>query len=167
MKKLFLLVSVLVTFLFVSISTAADKDEVQKFISDIQGTQSTTAFIHENTGKHDHFRTSWKEHYATLIPLPGSTGLQLIVRDYQDYYTVHNACGFIIIIVSDLNADGVVDKWHKSYFIKLNDSFLFSPSYPPGYLNYDWSKMTLEEAQIVFDMELKYQKDNASKAELW
>jgi len=168
MKKI-IICSLVLSFLFLigftGTSRATDTSDVSKAIEILSKSVSKQLSIHENTGKHDHFPTTWKMHYAMLIEgsFPGGV-FQLIVRDYRSYYTVHDACGFTIIILVDYNKDGKVDEWTKAYYIKLDNRYILSPPYPPGYLNKDWNKMTQEEAQKVYDEELKYFIENSGLA---
>jgi len=156
MKKIIicgLVLSFLFFIGFTGTSRAADPSDVSKIVKILSSIESKQLVIHENTGAHDHFPTTWKKHYALLY---GQDFFQLVVRDYKSYYTVHDACGFTIILLDDINRDGKVDQWVKHYYIKLDNRYILSPHYPPGYLNKDWSKMTREEAQKVYDEELKY-----------
>lgn len=154
-------------------SIAADKNDVQKLMSLMKSGEvnlwanqkSKVLHIYENTGPHDYFETTFKKHYAVIERHPaGFEMFTIIVRDYKDFYTTHDAQGFILVILVDFNRDGVVDKWRKDYVILLDGSMILMPHYPPGYINQDWYKMNREEAQKIFDEELNYMLENTDKA---
>ena len=150
-------------------SNAADKNDVTKLINLMKSgevklwnkTNPLVICIHENTGFHDHFPALYKKHYALL-----KTGghFVLIVRDYMEYGTC-DARGFVLWIMGDDNKDGIVDIWDKDFIIFVNGSYILNPRYPEGYRNSDWFKTTREEAQKMFDAELKYILENVDKAE--
>jgi len=169
MKKLLMLGLVLVfIFSMISISHGADAKDVNKLINLMKSgevklwnkTYPLVVCIHENTGLHDHFLTLYKRHYALLKK---EVGLTLLMRDYKEYGTL-DARGFVLWVMVDDNRDGIVDKWHKEYIIIINEGDVLNPRYPEGYLNLDWLKMTREEAQKLFDAELKYILENIDKA---
>ena len=154
-------------------SGAVDQNKVEKLISTIKlgkvnlwnDVGNKVVHIYENTGAHALFETTYKKHYAIIERAPnGAEYLELIVRDYQDYYTTHDARGFILIILVDYNKDGKVDAWRKDYVILQDESTILMPRYPSGYLNQDWFKLTQEEAQKIFDEELNYILENIDKA---
>jgi len=174
MKKLLMLGLVLVfAFGITFISGASDQNKVEKLMSTIKSGEvnlwndvgNKVIRIHENTGNHDHFKTTYKRHYAIIDRGPsGDECLTIVVRDYQEYYTSHDARGFILIALVDYDKDGKVDDWRKDYVILLDESTILIPRYPEGYLNQDWFKLTQEEVQKIFDAELDYILDNIDKA---
>ena len=175
MKKLFMLGLVLVFAFGITFSSnAADQNKVEKLILIMKSGEvnlwdnsvgNIVLYLYENTGQHDSFETTYKKHFAIINKGPdGADFLTIVVRDYQDYYTMHDACGFIMVTMADFNNDGRVDKWHQNYVILLDKHFILSPFYPPGYLNQDWSKCTPEKAQKIFDEELNYILKNTNKA---
>jgi len=174
MKKLFML-GVMLIFILAAASNniASDQNNVEKLIEVIKSGEvnlwrdgnEKVLYIYENTGKHNHFETTYKKHFATLRKgADNSEWLMVGLRDYQDYYTIHNARGFILVVLVDYNNDGKVDNWRKDYMIALDDYHILKPFYPPGYLNKDWFKMPREEAQKIFDKELNYILENVDKA---
>ena len=174
MKKLFMLGLMLIFMFGASFSNiASDQNNVEKLIEIIKSGKvnlwvdrnEKVLYIYENTGKHDHFETTYKKHYVTLKKgADNSEWLVIGLRDYQDYYTIHNARGFILVILVDYNNDGKIDTWRKDYIIALDAYHILSPFYPPGYINKDWFKMSREEAQKIFDKELNYILENIDKA---
>jgi hypothetical protein len=177
MKKLLMLGVALVFMFGIGFSSiAADKNKVNELVNMIQSGKvnlwaddgvKKVMHVYENTGQHDKFETTFKKHYAIVDKHPAGFGyLTLIVRDYQDYYTIHDAQGFILVILVDYNKDGIVDDWRKDYLILLDGDYFLIPNYPPGYLNHDWFKMSREEAQKIFDEELNFMLNNADKAKL-
>ena len=118
--------------------------------------------IYENTGKHNHFPTTWKDHYYFVMKR-NIYGVELavpyfhiVVRDYQNFYTSHDAMGFVMVSMADFNNDGEVDWWMKDFVIVLDGYTILRPHYPEGYVNYDWFELTREEAQAIFDAEIKF-----------
>lgn len=174
MKKLLMLGLALMFAFGISLSIAANKNKVDELVSimkagkvNLWATDGTTRVMHiyENTGQHDHFETTFKKHYAVVERHPaGFEMFSLIVRDYQDFYTIHEAQGFILVILVDYDKDGIVDDWRKDYLILLDKSYFLIPNYPPGIINYDWFKMSREEAQKIYDDELNFMLENSDKA---
>lgn len=174
MKKLLLLGLALVFAFGIGInSIAADSNDVQKLMSLMKSGEvklwgnsdrAKVMHIYENTGNHNNFETTFKKHYALIEKHPGGETFKLIVRDYQNYYTIHDARGFILIILADYDRDGKVDQWRKDYVILLDDHFILIPHYPSGLINTDWYKMSREEAQKIFDEELKYMLEHKNEA---
>jgi hypothetical protein len=174
MKKLLMLGLALVFMLGIGFSSiAADRSDVEKLVSLIKSgeiklwtdtPEMKVMHVYENTGKHSNFETTFKRHFAVLEGSGVLESFTIILRDYQDYYTIHDAQGFILVILVDYNKDGVVDVWRKDYMILLDKSYFLTPFYPPGYINHDWFKMSREEAQQIYDAELKYMLENTDKA---
>ena len=175
MKKLLMLGLALVFAFGINFSsTASDKNKVDDLVGLIKSGEvklwvneetRKIMYVYENTGQHDHFETTFKKHFVVVEKHPvGFEMLTIMVRDYQDYYTIHEAQGFILVILVDYNKDGIVDDWRKEYLILLDKSFFLVPNYPPGYLNQNWFKMSREEAQKIYDKELNYMLENADKA---
>ena len=155
-------------------SVAADKSKVDELIGlmksgkiNLWSNSGNTKVMHiyENTGLHDNFETTFKRHFAILEGYSEDEEcITLVIRDYQDYYTIHDAQGFILYILVDLDKDGVVDRWRKDNRIVLDNTYFLDPRYPPGLINYDWFNLSREEAQKLYDKELKYMLENADKA---
>jgi len=175
MKKLLMLVLALAVAFGISFSsTASDKNKADELVGLIKSGEvklwndtpgSKVMYIYENTGAHDHFETTFKKHYAIVERHPaGFEMFTIVVRNYQDYYTIHDAQGFILYVLVDYNKDGIVDKWRKDYLILLDKSYFLVPNYPPGLINYDWFEMSKEEAQKIYDAELNYMLENVDKA---
>jgi len=175
MKKLLMLGLALIFAFGINFSgIAADKSKVDELVDimksgeiNLWSVSGNTRVMHvyENTGLHDSFETTFKKHYAIIERHPaGFEMFTIVVRDYQDYYTIHDAQGFIVVILADYNKDGKVDAWRKDYMILLDKDYFLIPSYPPGYLNMDWFKMSEEEAQKIYDEELNYMLENTDKA---
>lgn len=175
MKKLLILGLVLIVMFGIGINNVtADKNKSDKLIGIIESGEvnlwaddgvKKVMYVYENTGQHDKFETTFKKHYVIVDKHPAGFGyLTLIVRDYQDYYTIHEAQGFILVVLVDYNKDGKVDDWYKDYLILLDGNYFLVPSYPPGYLNQGWFKMSKEEAQKMYDKELNFMLDNTDKA---
>ena len=170
MKKLLIVGLFLLVMLSIG---ASSQNNVEKLMGIIKsgeielwrdGCNEKVLRIYENTGKHNHFQTTYKEHFAIVERIGDDDRLTLNIRDYQDYYTIHDARGFILIILIDYNKDGKVDDWRKDYVILLDEYHVLQPFYPPNYLNKNWFKMTRVEAQSMFDQELGYILENIDKA---
>ena len=174
MKKLFMLGLVLLFMFGASFNNiASDQNNVEKLIEIMKsgkinlwrGENEKVLYIYENTGKHNHFKTTYKKHYVTLKKdVDNNEWLVISLRDYEDYYTIHDARGFILVILVDYDNDGKVDVWRKNYIIALDVYHILKPFYPPGYINQDWFKMSREEAQKIFDKELNYILESIDKA---
>jgi len=103
---------------------------------------------------HPDWKYLWNRHIANLFPGPDGEAFQLSIKKYK-YCATKGTERFIYITTQDLDKDGIVDVWSKSFFI-LQDNAIVYPEYPDGFINKDWRIMTKEEAQQFFDEELSY-----------
>jgi hypothetical protein len=185
MKKFARFLGIFVLILGISLafgakSGAADKAGVQKIVDHVDSLPSAEVYsvwnganimhLYQNTGLHDNFPTSWKEYYvfADVNIGPAKSDkpyMRLIVRDYQNYYTVHESRGYVIIVLADFENDGVVDAWAKDYVILLDEGSILKPRYPEGLINRDWFELSREEAQEIYDKEIKYVLERIEKGD--
>jgi hypothetical protein len=175
MKKFIKFLGIFVLILGISAvfstkSMAADQADIIKIMNHIENNQDTMyevnpdndiMKIYENTGQHDYFPTTWTDHYFFVIKrnvagVPVVPYFSVITRDYQNFYTSYDAKGFVMTHVVDYNNDGKVDDWFRDFVIILDDYIVLRPKYPEGYLNFDWFELSREEAQAIFDEEVRF-----------
>lgn len=103
---------------------------------------------------HPDWKYLWNRHITALFPGSDGEAFQFSIKKYKRCATAGTK-RFIYIIVQDMDKDGIVDVWNKSFFI-IQDDNIICPEYPKGFVNKDWDDMTKKEAQQFFDEELSY-----------
>ena len=122
----------------------------------------------ENTTGHDHFEWSWTQHtmaYWHWVGYPEHGHFIMTPADYQEFITVDSR-GFVNWILTDMKADGVLDRAVRDFVItaQTNDSdYIIIPSYPDGFVDVDWYTPSKDEAEARFDRELSYWLDLLSE----
>ena len=148
-------------------SVIKDKEQLFHAVTDV-----TWLRAEENTGPHDHFRTTWRLHVLKVYTFPGSSTdhhvVRVIFRNYTDFLTVRSR-GFEEWWMMDLEPNGIIGevegyKAGRDYTILAckNDNddcysnWIVKPDWPDGFRNIDWADLLLEELQEQYDIEINY-----------
>jgi len=139
-------------------STTMEADEGWDKVEVYRDSTSSMLRAEHNTAQHDSFRWKW-DVYLAITWDDLKYGVKIVYREYREYVTPGGR-GFIQYEIIDRNMDGIADEWARDYQVTNScdeeNYYFVAPSYPEGYINFDWYKISKEEATKIYEKVITY-----------